>query len=134
MTPSEASSSDIFFFHDTMDISAQIEADLLAGLLQPRGGLYYNRSYGDDVVGMENHPNSIIQQILATFSVITFIGIRNMRVSNGTGGHPDRRVAASQDQITVELSGPEMNVSVSYVELRDLSSLRTTSTPIGGTR
>jgi hypothetical protein len=132
MTLSEAASSDVFFFHDSMDVSKQIEADLLTGLVQSKRSLFYNRNYGCDIPAMENKPVSMIQQVLGAFGAINLIGLRNMRVSNGTNGNPDRRVASSQDKVTVETVGSEINISVGYVELRDLSQMRETSTPIGG--
>lgn len=134
MTLSEAASSDVFFFHDSMDVSKQIEADLLSGLIQPKRALFYNRNYGCDIPAMENKPVSMIQQVLAAFGAIGLIGTRNTRVANGANGNPDRRVASSQDKVEIETDGGEINISVGYVELRDISQMREASTPIGGVK
>ncbi len=131
MTISQAAASDIFFYHDTVDIGTEIEADIFLGLLQPKGCLFYNRSYGCDLAMMENRPNALTMLVVVPFDVVQFVGVRNGRVSDGGSGLPDRRVATTQDRVVVEVEGQETDVSIDYVELRSLTEVKNIRTPVG---
>ena len=120
-----------FLFSWGDDVDGEIEADVLACLIQPRRSLFYDRSYGAGIPSMENSPNSLIFQVMIKYEAEKAIGIRNQVVTDGTNG-PDRRVAASQGDMEFQ-SGDngEVSLSARYLTMKDRSSARI-SIPIGG--
>lgn len=129
MTISEASSSDVFFYWDSLDEDICMEADLLAMLLQTKGRLFYNRSYGCGVQTYEGPPNTLLPNILLRFDIVNGFSDRNQRVTDGSRGYPDRRALTSQAAVEVEQEGPEMNLAVGYVRMKDADDFKTISVP-----
>lgn len=127
-------SSDVFFYHDTVDVSEQIKADLLVGLTLPVASLFYNRSYGCDFSPIEGAPNSLFMQVVIAYAVALFIANRNRVVTDGTSGSVDRRALASQDMVSVTPNGKNLDVGVGYIETRNPQGQHTLRWTMGGTR
>ncbi len=132
MTIDEAASSDVFFYWDSLEVDVNLEADLLAMVLQAKGRLFYNRSYGCDLQGYENAPNALLRAILLPYDVVNGFAERNLRVTDGSRGHPDRRALTSQDAVEVEQEKGEMNLAIGYIKFTDAEAFGKISVPWRG--
>ncbi len=132
MTIAEAASSDVFFYWDSLDEGVNLEADLLALVLQSKGRLFYNRSYGCGLQGYENMPNALLQGVLLRYDVVNGFAERNLRVTDGSKGYPDRRALTSQDAVEVEQGKDEMNLAIGYIKFTDAVTLGKIAVPWRG--
>ncbi len=133
LTTAQAGSADRFFFYDQIDVRTQAEADLSELLMQGQGALFYNRSYGADMASRENYPNGMTFQIKAAADIVNSVAKRNMRVTSGAGGYPDRRIIVSQGSIDFTQKSEAVDVQVGYILMVDVAALRRQGTP-GGIR
>lgn len=133
-TAAQLGSSDEFFYYGSNDIAFEIEADLLAVCVQPKRSLFYSRTIGAGVSESENYANGISLSIGLRFDIVNSIAILNERVSDGSDGDRDRRVAASQNTVTIEQNGEEMDILVQYIPLADAKAVSNISIPIGSTK
>ncbi len=132
MTISEAASSDFFFRCQDLEIGLQVEADILAMLVEPKRHLFYNRAYGAGVEAHENAPSGLTRELLLAYEVVSAFAIRNGRVTDGSNG-PDRRALSSQSVIEVRtLPNGNIDVAVGYIAYTDSGKLRGVSVPLGG--
>jgi hypothetical protein len=121
-----------FFHYGKGDLLEEIKHDLLVGMLQPKRRAFYFRDYGAGADVHENAPVSVVAEVGIAFDVVDFIARRNGRVSDGSGGGRDRRVAASQSQLSVRRSPRgQIDVSVMFVPYFDYENPVTLST-LGG--
>lgn len=93
---------DVFFYGETLDPIEEIETDLLAGFLQPKGSMYFARQDGTLLAEGENHPQSFIQEIMFAADILEYIGRRNLDVATANDGR-EQRVAASQQTISIDI-------------------------------
>ena len=116
MTPiDQISDIDMFFFYGLNDIDLEIEHDLLYGLLQPKRSLFYFRSEGAGVEEYENFPSGYFMQVSLRYDMANWVAQRNTRVSDGTKGYPDRRIAVSQATIDIDTLKGNIDVQVLYI-------------------
>lgn len=122
-----------FFYWGVVDLPTEIADDILMGLVQPKRSLFYDRGYGGGVTEYENAPITIGTLTMLKYEVARFMGLRNSVVTDGNTG-PDRRAAASQDTVDVAQSGANVDVTVSYILLADMTRNKTVPIQIGGIR
>lgn len=115
----ELSNTDMFFFYGQSDLLKEQESDLYIGLIQPKRSLYYNRNFGAGIVEYENYPNSITIQVGLRYEISAHIARQNQRISDGSEGSVDRRIAVSQNSVRIEHKGEELNVSVFFIPYKD---------------
>ena len=122
---------DYFFYYGEVNLNDEIQNDVLAVLIQPKRSLYFNRSNDSaGIEGYENYPISAALQILVSYDIMSAMGKRNLNVSDGSSNTKDRRIAISDELISVEFQGEEINVSVRYISLNDLKT-RELIIPVG---
>jgi hypothetical protein len=91
---------DTLFYYGMKTVEEENEQDLLLLVQQPVMSMFYNRSFGCEI--NYNYPMSVISQALTARSIASAVAIRNQNVSDGSDGNPDRRVALSQNTVSVE--------------------------------
>lgn len=125
------SNFDNCFYYGLGDLLTEIESELTAGLIQEKRSLFYNRK---DAAGLkENYPNAFTMSIATKYDIVNWIGYRNGRVSDGTNGNPDRRVAVSQDYISFSRdSSGNLDVQVLYIPFFSFKKAQQLSIPVSG--
>jgi hypothetical protein len=123
-----------FFYWGIIPLADEVQDDIMAGLMQGKRSLFYNREYGAGIRDYENAPNSASTMVMMKYEAVRFMAIRNGVVSDGSDGKVDRRAATSQAVVSVEKVGPDFDMTVPYWMLADLSRQKSVSIPIGGTR
>ena len=109
---------DTFFYYGKGTVQDENEQDLLQLVKQPEKFMFYNRQFGCSV--KYNFPMSIINHSLVAYSIASAIATRNQNVSDGSSGTVDRRIAASQNSISVEDGkNGERNIDVLYFNYTD---------------
>lgn len=120
---------DVMFFYGQNDLALENSSDVMAGIIQPKRSLYYNRQDGCGVSDRENYPNSIILVIGIRYDIIKWVSYRNNQVSEDS---PDRRVAVSQSVIEFKQDNKgNLDVNVKYIPFADINSPDQLSVPIG---
>jgi hypothetical protein len=118
-----------FFAWGTELLADEVQADLELGMVQPKRSLFYDRSYGAGVPDCENGPVSAVGLVRIKYDVASFVALRNSRVSDGSGGTRDRRVAASQSTVDVAVGrAGEVDVHLGYVMFADMRSMKSART------
>lgn len=114
---SQLSDFDIFFFYGQSDLELENESDLIAGLLQPRRSLYYNRQDGCGISEKENYPLSLSLQIGMRYDVANWVAFRNTQVTDGSANTVDRRIAVSQNSVSFrqDMNKGTIDLSVVYI-------------------
>lgn len=116
MTPiDKLSDFDLFLFYGSSDIDLEIEHDVMKGVLQPKRSLFYFREEGAGAGEYENYPSGFFMQVSLRYDIANWIAQRNTRVSDGSNGYPDRRVATSQAVIKIENLKGEVDIQVLYI-------------------
>jgi hypothetical protein len=129
----QLSDLDTFFFYGLIGLDYETECDIFAGVMQPERSMYYNRNEGCGVETAENYPNTAIAQIGFKYSIMNFIAWRNSVVADGSGGHPDRRVAASQSSIDVSADyDGNVDITVLYIPYSDYKQFVNLNIPLTG--
>jgi len=129
----ELSNLDVFFYYGEpgSDQLVETESDLLAGIIQPKRTLYYNRRDSSGVPEKENFPNSFVLAISTRYDIANWNSYRNTQVSDGSNGTPDRRVAISQNSIEINQDQKgEMDVKIGFIPFASFQQQRTLSLPI----
>ena len=130
---SELSDFDIFFFYGEPEsnLEQEIQSDIMAGVMQAKRSLFYNRLEGAGLTEKENHPNGLILSILTKYDIAQWGAYRNTQVSDGVDGKPDRRVAISQSSVEIlKNEKGELSVDISYIPFTDFKQTSTVSLPI----
>lgn len=124
---------DLFFFYGEpgSDILMETESDILAGVLQPKRSLFYNRRDSAGVTGRENMPNSLVLSIMTKYDITTWNAFRNQNVSDGENGTPDRRVAISQETVSIRQDGQEMDVLIEFIPFNNMKTKGKVTSPLG---
>ena len=63
MNTSDLKDFDIFFYYDQGNVDLEIASDVMAGLIQPKGTLLYNRQDGSGISSYENLPTGLLLSI-----------------------------------------------------------------------
>lgn len=132
MNYGQASDINNFFYAGLIDTDLQTQSEVLAILLQPKRSLFYYRSAGAGIPEYENLPVTAQMQITMAYDVVMAISLRNSRVPNGSDGGVDKRIAVSQNGVTVETNGDEVSVKVLYIPIYNLQAQRTPGISLGG--
>lgn len=120
---------DTFFYYGKGSIQDENEQDLLQLVQQPARSMFYNREYGCDV--KYNFPISAVNQSLVAYSIAMAVSNRNQNVSDGESGLPDRRIAVSQNTITIsDGSQGERDISVLYFNYADTQTPKQANTRV----
>lgn len=127
------SSSDYFFYYGKVDIADECKSDLYQIVFQAARSLFFYRGFGAGISDYENLPNSLAIQILLPYAIAEAVAERNGRVSDGSNGLPDRRIAVSQDSIEIVQEGGNVDVNIQYFLYEDFSS-STVSVPLGSVK
>lgn len=125
---------DAFFFYGQNDPQLENESDLVRGLVQPKRSLFYNRQDGCGISSRENMPNSLTLEIGLRYDVVNWVSLRNNRVSDGSEGTRDRRLAVSQNTISFRRDAKRGNVDVNvgYIPFADIKNSGNVQAPILG--
>jgi hypothetical protein len=121
-----------FFYAGLIDVDTETQADILSILIQPKRSMFYNRSDGAGIPEYENQPITSMMQIMMAYDIVMAVSLRNSRVSNGSDGGVDKRVAVSQNSVTTEQNGDEVQVNVLYIPLYSMTAIRTPGISLGG--
>jgi|WetSurMetagenome_2_1015567.scaffolds.fasta_scaffold10807_6 hypothetical protein len=128
---SQLSSFDIFYFYGdaNLDPDIEMESEILAGLIQPKRSLFYDRSEGCGITERENYPGALPLQVGVKYDIVNWMAKRNVQVTDGQNGYRDRRAAVSQKTITVGNNAKgEMDIEVKYIPFKDVQSVKTVNT------
>lgn len=113
---------DHFWYAGQIDLQAEIEADMMWGLLQPKGSMFFARQDGTIAAKRLNSPSSIYQEIELRYDIAMHLAYRNTEVGNGSEDNRDQRVAASQQTITFKRPKKgELNINVGYYFYKDVA-------------
>ncbi len=127
------SDADVFFFYGKNDLEIENESDLVAGIIQPKRSLFYNREDGCGVSSRENFPNSLTLDIGIRYDIVNWSSLRNTRVTDGSEGTVDRRVAISQNTVSfIRDNKGNLDVNVGFIPFADISKPGAVSTNILG--
>ncbi len=127
----QLSDIDIFFFFGDNDLSLEIESELIRGILQPKRSMFYNRDEGAGIEDYENRPSGITFDIGLRYDIASWVSKNNARVTDGSGGYPDRRVAVSQNTIRIDRNKGQSDVSVYYIPFFNYQKPNVTSVQVG---
>jgi hypothetical protein len=127
------SSSDYFFYYGKVDVADECLSDLYQIVFQASRSLYFYRNFGAGISDYENYPNALMLQIMIPYSIAEAVSERNGRVSDGSNGTVDRRIALSQDSIEVIQEGMNITVNVQYFLYMDYST-STITLPLGSVK
>lgn len=122
---------DLFFYYGDNNLDLETQSDVLQVVVQPRRRLFYDRSNGAGIEDLENPPNNTLLDVAARFEVAAAVARRNLEVSSGESGTPDRRVATSQAVIEILRSRNAMDVAVLYVPFADHETQRSVTASVG---
>ena len=130
---SQLSDFDCFLFYGEpdSDLGMEIESDLVAGTIQPKHSLFYDRRDGAGVPEKENYPNSFVLQFMTKYDITNWNAWRNIQVSDGSNGNPDRRIALSQSSINIIQDGQNMDLLINYIPFGSIKKSANVSIPIG---
>ena len=125
---------DIFFYYGepTSDLDTEIQSEVLQGLMQPRGQLFYDNSDGAGIIEQENAPVSLAMQVGVRANIVNWIAYRNSFVTDGTNGNPDRRVGVSQASIDITTDTGKISVTTTMLPFKDAKKPMDVSVPISG--
>jgi len=105
---------DDFFYYGKKNIKDENASDLKQLLMQPKYSLFYNRGYGVD--HKHNFPQGFFTSVFVAFSIVSAVSKRNEKVSDGSGDYSDRRIAVSQDYISiVDTASGSRDIKVTYL-------------------
>jgi hypothetical protein len=130
---SNLSDFDIFFFYGEPggDLDMEIQADILSGLTQPARQMFYNNNDGAGIVEKENNPISLVLQIGLRVNIVNWVSFRNTEVTDGTNGTPDRRVAISQNSISIDSDDTgNLQIMATYLAFKDSKKPKTVTVPL----
>lgn len=94
-----ATNWDTFFNYGEGDLEEELNYDIMAGVLQPKKSMYFNRQDGCGVAELENVPSGFQVFIQANYEIAKWVSYRNSIVNDGSNGGIDRRIAISQGSI-----------------------------------
>lgn len=124
----EVASIENFFFYGQGNIEQEIKHDILVGVTNPKRTMFYDREYGTDIDSYENKPISATMEVGIAFSVVEFMARRNNRVSDGSNGTRDRRVASSQSVIEISSKNRnDIDVEIRYIPFNDYEKIDSVS-------
>jgi hypothetical protein len=119
---------DLFFYYgETRDLELECRFDLFELLLQNKRSLFYSRRLAAGLDQYENNPNTVKLQVLGKYEIASAVAYRNSLVSDGTTGHPDRRIAVSQNSIGIKQKRDETNIEIFYFLFSDYETPRSNS-------
>jgi len=127
---SQLGSFDEFFYHGKNGLDHEIEAELLQMLIQPQRTLFYNRLDSCGVNEYENAPNDLSLQVELRYNIARIVAWKNRQVSDGSNGTPDRRIAVSQNSISFEARGGELDIKVLYIPYYDYQKYQDIRIPL----
>ncbi len=123
---------DNFLYYGSGDLGRETRHDIALLIIQPSRSLFYSRAL--DSAGIdtyENAPNAIGLRILVPYNIVRMTSKRNGQVSNGDAGGVDRRVALSQNTVSIEQNGQNLDIRVEYIPLANIDERAEVSTPLG---
>lgn len=127
-----ASDINNFFYAGMVDLDTQIQSEVLQAITQPKRSMFYFRDAGAGIPEYENTPITAQSRIMMAYDVVMAIAGRNAQVPNGSTGGVDRRVAVSQNSVTIEVKDDEVTLNVLYIPLHSLQSRKIPAVPLGG--
>jgi len=95
-----------FFFHGKTPEDT-IHDDIMTGLVQPRGSIFFDRSYGAGVERIENR-SGLSKEIDLRFAISEFFANRNNDVSESL------QAITSNEAIQINKTGGDMDIVVNY--------------------
>jgi len=122
MSVEELKDFDNFFYYGDGDLGMEIESDIHQIVNQNIRSLFYNRN--NDSAGIdeyENTPNTIILSVLIPYNIVSALSKRNIHVGDGQNGTKDRRIAVSQNSVKMVNSKNNIDISIFYVLLGNVS-------------
>jgi hypothetical protein len=117
---SQLSDFDIILFYGENDLDLEIQSEILAGLIQGKRSLFYNRQDGCGI--SENVPNGLSSQISMRYQIAKWGAYRNSYVTDGSSGSPDRRALISQNSVSFDTNNKNdgnMDLNVLYVPMKN---------------
>jgi len=127
-TLDELGSWDLLFYYGQNDLDLEIESELMLLAIQPLRSLLYDNKESGGIDGYENYPNDINLQINCRFSIASAVAWKNGIIPNGTEGLPDRRIAVSQNSISFQNDGGELDMEILYIPYYDYNKYNTAVT------
>lgn len=122
---------DIFFYYGDNDLGLEVEAELLRGILQPKKSMFYNRDEGAGVFEYENRPSGLTIDVGLRYDIANWVSVNNTRVTDGSEGYPDRRIAVSQNTIKIDRKNGQMDISVLYIPFFNYQKPNVASVQVG---
>jgi hypothetical protein len=130
---SQLSDIDIFFFYGEpgSDLLIETESDILAGIMQPKRSLYYDRQDSSGIPEKENFPNSFVLSVMTKYDITKWNSYRNTQVSDGSNGTSDRRVAISQNSIDIKQDKTgNMDVAIQFIPFANIKQVQNITIPM----
>lgn len=111
---------DHFWYAGQLDLQSEIEADMMWGLLQPKGSMFFARDEGTIAARRVNSSGSVFQEIQFRYDIAMQLANRNIEVGDGSQDGRDYRALASQSTITFIRPTPgDLNINVGYLLSKD---------------
>jgi hypothetical protein len=124
-----------FFYWGQVPLTDEIQDDILVGMVQGKRTLFYDRSYGGGIPDYENAPMNLATFIAIRYEAAKLFATRNLVVTSGNGGYPDRRALTSQAQVQIQQDSESgLTVTIGYILMSDITRKQSVSLPIGGVR
>ena len=122
---------DNFFYYGLGDINDENDQDLLNGIVTKKQKLFYNRSDSAGLNDFENYPQGLAIQVGLRYSIVAWIAYRNTYIGDGVNSK-ERRVATSQEQVTIEQTRGNNDVTVLYIPFANYNKALSLVVPIQG--
>ena len=124
---------DSFFYYGLSDLENEIRQDLLNGIATSKKKLFFNRSDSAGTNDFLNTPSGLAIQIGLKYAIVNWLAYRNTYTGDGTNGSKERRIATSQNQVTISVfDNGEIDVSLFYIPFFNIEQNRTLPIQIGG--
>lgn len=125
---------DNFFYYGLGNLEDEIKQDLLNGAVTSKNKLFFNRADSAGLNDFENTPSGLAIQIGISFSLVRWLAYRNTYTGDGTNGTKERRVATSQNEITVTTDNVgNVEVTLLYIPFVNIKFSDSLQFSIGGT-
>ena len=123
---------DHLFYYGQTEQKTEIQGDVELCILTPHRTMFYMRGYGSEISEFENKPVSEISKMLLRYNIVKAIANFNSVTTTGAGGHRDRRVLTSQNEIQVLANGQDIDIQVSYLPMYNTNSRGQLDLSLGG--
>jgi len=125
---------DTFFYYGLGDLENEIKQDIINGTSTSKNKLFFNRADSAGINDFENVPSGLAIEIGLKFSIVEWLAYRNTYIGDGNNGRKERRLATSQNEISVNLdkgNTGNIDINIFYILFFNITKNNTITLPLG---